>query len=46
MAWTAELLVNLLAVGQAWLVIQSFEQQGRGFHNPPTEAVPFKASGE
>ncbi|KPP99031.1 glycerophosphodiester phosphodiesterase family protein [Marinobacter sp. HL-58] len=27
MAWTAELLVILLAVGQAWLVIQSFEQQ-------------------
>ncbi|MCL7944909.1 glycerophosphodiester phosphodiesterase family protein [Marinobacter sp. ATCH36] len=27
MAWTAELLVIVLAVGQAWLVLQSFEQQ-------------------
>lgn len=27
MAWTAEILVILLAVGQAWFVLQSFEQR-------------------
>ncbi|WP_372926099.1 glycerophosphodiester phosphodiesterase family protein [Marinobacter sp.] len=27
LAWTAEILVIVLAVGQAWLVLQSFEQQ-------------------
>lgn len=27
MAWTAEILVILLALGQAWFVLQSFEQQ-------------------